>query len=197
MTMAKVENGSVTQVGLPEELRTKSLNALKALGWHKVIGTPKPTETPQAGYQWVYGNEWSASRDGVIGVWTQQQRPQPFPSWSWVDGEGWTPPSPKPDGDYYWDEDAQEWIEVPEPEFDLEGARQAARLTRAKFKLALLEAGYLDAVEASYPTWDKHVQIMWDDSLQFERMHPTLLEFGSELGFTDEQMDAIFGINAP
>ena len=73
-------------------------------------------------------------------------------------------------------------------------ARKDARLSRAKFKLALLQAGFLDSVEAGYSEWPKDVQIMWDDSLEFERMHPTLLAFGVAMGFTGEQMDAIFGI---
>ena len=42
------------------------------------------------------------------------QMPQPYPSWSWVDGEGWVAPKPKPEGDYYWDEDAGEWVEEDE-----------------------------------------------------------------------------------
>lgn len=37
---------------------------------------------------------------------------QPFPSWS-RDGKGnWLAPKPKPEGQYYWDENAQEWVNV-------------------------------------------------------------------------------------
>jgi len=37
--------------------------------------------------------------------------PQPYPSWTisapnWI----WTPPTPRPDGEYYWDETTQTWI---------------------------------------------------------------------------------------
>ena len=111
MTMAKVENGSVTTVGLPVNLRSFNRAQLKQMGWHKVAGTDKPTQAPAPGYQWSYGAEWSAQDGVVYGTWSQVQRPQPYPSWSWVDGEGWVPPIPKPDGDYYWDEDAQSWVE--------------------------------------------------------------------------------------
>ena len=76
----------------------------------------------------------------------------------------------------------------------VEDARANARMSRAKFKLALLQAGLLDSVEAEYSTWPREVQIMWDDSLEFERTHPTLLAFGEQMGFTSDQMDAIFGI---
>jgi len=34
---------------------------------------------------------------------------QPFLSWLWEDNE-WVPPIPKPDGNYIWDEDLQEWV---------------------------------------------------------------------------------------
>ena len=41
---------------------------------------------------------------------------QPYPSWVWG-GTAWQPPLPYPDddyGDYYWDEDAGEWVEADE-----------------------------------------------------------------------------------
>ena len=110
MTMAKVENGEVTEVGLPAELRSQPMPVLKAAGWKKIVGTPKPTKETQPGYRWEYGAEWS--EDGVVyGTWVEAQMPKPYPSWSWVDGEGWVAPKPKPEGDYYWDEDAGEWVE--------------------------------------------------------------------------------------
>jgi hypothetical protein len=37
---------------------------------------------------------------------------QPFPSWTLDDNNDWQPPTPKPEGDYYWNEAEQEWIEV-------------------------------------------------------------------------------------
>ena len=77
---------------------------------------------------------------------------------------------------------------------ELEQARAAASLTRARFKLSLLEGGYLADVEAAYPSWPKAVQIMWDDSSTFERLHPELLALAAAMGYTDEQLDAIFGI---
>ena len=39
--------------------------------------------------------------------------PQPFPSWTAVDGR-WQPPTPRPtEGVWYWDEDTTSWVEVP------------------------------------------------------------------------------------
>ena len=36
--------------------------------------------------------------------------PQPFPSWTLDSNHDWQPPSPKPEGDYTWDEDTSSWI---------------------------------------------------------------------------------------
>jgi hypothetical protein len=38
--------------------------------------------------------------------------PQPFKSWTLNDNFDWEAPTPKPDGHYYWDEDAASWIEI-------------------------------------------------------------------------------------
>lgn len=52
------------------------------------------------------GYLWDSSRDAFIA-------PQPFPSWV-LDEETcrWTPPVPRPDGQYEWDEDTTSWKEI-------------------------------------------------------------------------------------
>ena len=35
--------------------------------------------------------------------------PRPYASWTLDENNDWQPPTPKPDGDYYWDEDTQTW----------------------------------------------------------------------------------------
>jgi hypothetical protein len=44
MTMAKVENDAVTEVGLSPELMGYTVKRLKAMGWYPVEGTEKPTD---------------------------------------------------------------------------------------------------------------------------------------------------------
>jgi hypothetical protein len=83
---------------------------------------------------------------------------------------------------------------VPTPEEVLQQKRNTAQLSRAAFKLALLAGGYLDAIEAAYPTWPREVQIMWDDSLYFERMHPSLLQLAAAMGYSEAEVDALFGL---
>ena len=74
-------------------------------------------------------SEWATSRLGGTWIdtetkvgrgWTYSQEhgfrpPQPYPSWSWVDG-AWVAPVPYPDVDpnsetyYTWSEEQQNWI---------------------------------------------------------------------------------------
>jgi hypothetical protein len=60
----------------------------------------------------AYTSQGTAS--GVYGEWSETKQPQPYPSWTWADGEGWTPPVPYPDdgGEYRWDEGSGEWVAI-------------------------------------------------------------------------------------
>lgn len=37
--------------------------------------------------------------------------PQPFPSWTLDENHDWQPPSPRPEGPHYWDEETLSWKE--------------------------------------------------------------------------------------
>jgi hypothetical protein len=39
--------------------------------------------------------------------------PQAFPSWSLDDNHDWQAPTPKPEGDFYWDEESLSWLATP------------------------------------------------------------------------------------
>lgn len=36
--------------------------------------------------------------------------PQPYSSWTLDENNDWQPPTPKPDSDYYWNEETKEWL---------------------------------------------------------------------------------------
>lgn len=77
----------------------------------------------------------------------------------------------------------------------LQKKREAAKLTKANFKLALMEAGYLqDVKDFVANTNDERIQILWEDSDTFARLDPDLLNMAEQMGYTDEQMDALFGV---
>jgi len=90
----------------------------------------------------------------------------------------------------------EEFAELTKPkEPTIEELREAAFLSRADFKLALLEAGYLqDVKDFIASTTDEKIIILWEDSNSFRRMHPDLIRLAEELGYTDAQLDAVFGI---
>jgi len=78
----------------------------------------------------------------------------------------------------------------------MELKRSEASLSRANFKLALMEAGYLqDVKDFVANTNDERIQILWEDSATFARLDPDLLNMASQMGYTDEQMDALFGVS--
>ena len=40
--------------------------------------------------------------------------PQPFASWSLDSNHDWQPPTPQPEGDFYWDESSLSWLPIPD-----------------------------------------------------------------------------------
>ena len=51
----------------------------------------------------------------------------------------------------------------------------------------------IDSIED--PTERLLTQVFWDESTEFERNHPTLVELGTALGLTEAELDMMF-INA-
>lgn len=39
--------------------------------------------------------------------------PKPFVSWLLDANNDWQPPTPKPEGNYYWDEESLSWLAIP------------------------------------------------------------------------------------
>ena len=129
------------------------------------------------------------------GQWVFEEIPpekpeQPYDSWTYDEETNtYVPPVPQPEPDYIWDEDDQAWYSP------LENARRFASLSRPDFKLSLLDMGELDAVKKFIEqTNDQRIIIMWEDSSRFRRTHPDLLRLAGEMGYTDEKLDALFGV---
>ena len=59
------------------------------------------------------------SRGGIGWTYDDQANqfvaPQPFESWTLDENNDWQPPTPKPDGAYYWNEDTQTWQPFEQP----------------------------------------------------------------------------------
>lgn len=70
-------------------------------------------------------------------------------------------------------------------------------VTRAQFKLALLDLGLLTAVESLVAgSGDQALQINWAERLEFERNHPLVIATATALGKTDAEIDALFVLAA-
>ena len=69
-------------------------------------------------------------------------------------------------------------------------------VTRAQFKLALLDLGLLTAVESLVAgSGDQALQINWAERLEFERNHPLVIATAA-LGKTEAEIDALFVLAA-
>jgi hypothetical protein len=101
---------------------------------------------------------------------------------------------------YNADEDAVygTWQQTDVIERTRQKARNRAKLSRAEFKLALLERDELENVKTamSDANADPRAVILWEDANEFWRTNKDLLALASELGYTEEQLDDIFGINS-
>jgi hypothetical protein len=40
-------------------------------------------------------------------------QPQPYASWSLDANNDWQPPTPRPEGSFYWDEESLSWLAIP------------------------------------------------------------------------------------
>ena len=68
----------------------------------------------------------------------------------------------------------------------------SSAITPRQARLALLNAGLLDAVEAYIATLSKAAQVEWEYANEICRDHALLTQAASALGLTAEQVDALF-----
>ena len=111
---AKIEDGLVTQVIVVN---------------NDVVGTEFPESEP-VGQAFIASlnldGEWKQTsfnhnfrkQYGLVGGTYNEEHDvfvaeQPFPSWSLDANHDWQPPTPEPEGSFYWDEDVLEWVAFP------------------------------------------------------------------------------------
>lgn len=94
----------------------------------------------------------------------------------------------------------QAWEIVALSQQEIDAARQAlvpASVTRRQARQALLLAGLLDDVQPAIdaipdPQQRGLAQIEWDDSQEFERHRPLLIQLAGALGLDGEALDGLF-----
>ena len=75
-------------------------------------------------------------------------------------------------------------------------ARNAATLSPAQFRIALLNRLWLDRVNEYINREETPAQtkIMYNYATVFERMNALLIQMAADMGFTDQQLDDLFNI---
>jgi hypothetical protein len=95
--------------------------------------------------------------------------------------EGLTPCPTRPSNDHQWNGG---WV-LPSPAIP-------QSVTPLQATRALLQAGFLDAVEVAVAAADRETQLAWAKATAFERNSPFVLDMKAVLGWTDEQVDQLF-----
>jgi len=72
------------------------------------------------GGEWVQTSHNGNTRKQYAGIGyaydvikDQFVQPQPFASWSLDSDNDWQPPTPQPEGRYYWNEESLSWLAIP------------------------------------------------------------------------------------
>lgn len=113
---AKIENGIVTDVivvansdcggGTFPQSEPIGQAFIASLG---IEGTWKQTS---------YNNNFRRFYAGIGGTYNEASDvfvgKQPFDSWSLDDDLNWEAPTPRPEGDFYWDESSLSWVPIPD-----------------------------------------------------------------------------------
>jgi hypothetical protein len=73
------------------------------------------------GGEWIqtsYNNNFRKQYAGIGFTYNadadQFVAPQPFPSWTLDSNNDWQAPTPKPEGNFYWDEESLSWLPIPD-----------------------------------------------------------------------------------
>lgn len=107
-------------------------------------------------------------------------------------------------GGYYekWDESGVALVrtnELPEGELFYSPKdfwRQLAKMQMADFRLALFRGSYLEQVEAYMdgPDVSPECKILWEYATEVHRTDATLNQMAAAMGFSDEDLDGVFGL---
>jgi len=76
--------------------------------WHSGLTCKRTSYNATNGYRKQFaaiGYKYDAIADQFVS-------PQPFESWTLDENNDWQPPTPKPEGKYYWNEEDLEWVAI-------------------------------------------------------------------------------------
>ena len=91
---------------------------------------------------------------------------------------------------------ADGWNRHADSNLSLDAKRKKATLSRMNFMLGLEDMGYYDTIKGLMESneVDKRMKMMWESASVFERTNPYLLAMAENIGFSESDMDLLFGI---
>lgn len=100
------------------------------------------------------------------------------------------------DGHWYQAWESRSYTQT-ELDQQLANKRAGMRVTKRQGRQQMILMGVIGDIESAIaaiadPTERMMVQSFWDDSTEYERMHPKMIQLAQAIGFTDEQLDQAF-----
>ena len=110
---AKIENGIVQQVIVVanSDFGNMDFPASEPIGQAFIASLGLDGEWKQTSYNANFRNVYAGA--GYIWNGINFVGPSPFPSWILNSNDVWQAPTPKPEGDFYWDEESLSWLAIP------------------------------------------------------------------------------------
>ena len=82
--------------------------------WHEGLTCKRTSYNNSIRKQYAgIGYSYDAVKDQFVS-------PKPYPSWTLDANNDWQPPTPKPEGEYRWDEETLGWVEIHQHSDDFE-----------------------------------------------------------------------------
>jgi len=111
---AKIENGLVAQIiVVHNDVVGTEFPASEPIGQTFIASLGLDGEWKQTSFNGNFRKQYASVGSIYDATADQFVAYQPFPSWSLDVNNDWQPPTPKPEGRYFWNEETVSWITGP------------------------------------------------------------------------------------
>ena len=109
---AKIENNIVTNVIVVSNDVVGEYPQSDEIGQTFIASLNLDGNWLQTSYNHNFRKQYAIIGGTYDSVANQFVAPKPFPSWTLDSNNDWQPPTPKPDGMFYWNEELLSWLEI-------------------------------------------------------------------------------------
>ena len=110
---AQIENGIVTNVIVISNDVVGEYPESESIGQQFISNHNYQGQWIQTSYNGNFRKQYGMVGYGYDVNANEFVAPSPFPSWSLDANNDWQAPTPKPEGDYMWDEETLAWVAAP------------------------------------------------------------------------------------